>query len=545
MRRFDGTGGIPGRWQAASQDSRVSYARKNWGLAVLIVMCAIVYRPWDAPHLPLTDFGIFLEARGTSHNFFSQYAGVASYYMAEGRACFITFLYMVLGGAAFGTWAPGWHWTYFALNSAVLVLAWNFLAKIGINRVTRFVVLGLWAVMGPTAELWYRPAGEAVALIFFIVALGQALNYSQADNWRRRATIIALCAAGIILSKEMLVVLLPAGWLFSRLNLREGSWSWAQWTRRDTYLLAAVTSVVLLLAIPVAYIASHAHKASYAGQYGISSIRWSSLFDRMELTLIPAAPRLHWLVALRSDPAWTLVRVLPNIAWIAMIVVTAIVARKGRRLWPVVFGLTWAMTGVLAYLPWPGQGAFYMMPFAAGTMFLAAHALNDPLSSRKHRRPVFLISSALILIAAVEARSTVNQHRLRASLNSHVIDEIARHRNTRVLLAAVPKPLEGTGGWANHLRGFGNVEKGITLREWRDLKCGDAAKALDSIPGAVVVSAAGGCERLDVHSITVTDSTVRMVWPYIWKPVKSQGRMYVTYRTDAHAHDISMVSGND
>jgi len=214
-------------------------------------------------------------------------------------------------------------------------------------------------------------------------------------------------------------------------------------------------------------------------------------------------------------------------------------------LWPLVIGATWAMTGVLAYLPWPGDGAFYMMPFAAGTMFLAAHALNDPLSSRKHRRPVFLISSALILIAAVEARSTVNQHRLRASLNAHVIAEIARHGNTSVLLAAVPKPLEGTGGWANHLRGFGNVEKGIVVREWRDLKCADAVRALDSIPDAVVVSSASGCNQLPLRSIVVRDSTVRMVWPYIWKPVKSEGRMYVAYRTTPGMHDVSMVSGND
>jgi hypothetical protein len=523
----------------------VSYARKNWGLLFIVLVCAIVYRPWDAPHLPLTDFGIFLEARGTSHNLFSQYAGVASYYMAEGRACFITFLYMVLGGAAFGTWAPGWHWTYFALNSTVIILAWNFLARIGINRLTAFVVLSLWAVMGPTAELWYRPAGEAVALIFFIIALGQALNYAESDDWRRRGIVIAFCAAGIILSKEMLVVLLPAGWLVSRLIVRDGNWSWAKWTRRDTYLLAMVSGVVLALSIPIAYIASHAHSASYAGQYGFASIRWSLLFDRMELTLIPAAPRLHWLVALRSDTAWTLVRVLPNIAWIAMIVVTAIAARKGRRLWPVVIGTTWAMIGVLAYLPWPGDGAFYMMPFAAGTMFLAAHTLNDPLASRKHRRPVFLISSALIVIAAVEARSTINQHRLRASLNAHVISEIARHGNTSVLLAAVPKPLQGTGGWANHLRGFGNVEKGIVVREWRDLNCADAIKALDSIPDAVVVSAASGCEQLPVNSVVVKDSTTRMVWPYIWRAVKSPGRMYVAYRTAPPANDISMVSGND
>ncbi len=525
----------------------MKHARANWGLFVLLVICAIVYRPWNAPHLPLTDFGIFLEARGASHNIFSQYAGIASYYMSEGRLCLITFLYMVLGSAAFGTWAPGWHWTYFVLNSMVLVLTWNLFAKIGINRLTAFVVLALWSMMGPTAELWIRPAGEPIALIFFLIALGRALNYADADDWKQRAFIISVCAVGIILSKEMLIVLLPAGWLFSRLRVRDGAWSWAPWAHRDTYLLGVVTAVSVALMIPVIYVAQHAHKSSYAGQYGLGAIAWRSLFDRFELALVPAAPRLHWLEGLASDPTWTMVRVIPNLMWIAMIVIAAVAAKRDQMLWPLVFGLLWVTTGVLAYLPWPGQGLFYMMPFAAGTMFVAAHALNGPLSRRnKNRRPVFLISAALVVLASLEARTTIDQYRLRANLNAGVIDAIARHRNTTQLLAAVPDPLPGTGGWANHLRGFGAVEKGIRVTEWRDLTCAEGKQALDSIPGVVVVSTAGGCNEMSDSSVVVTDSTSRVVWPYFWKSIKSQGRMYVAYGKAApRVSDISPMSGHD
>ena len=523
------------------------YARTNWGLLVLLVICAIVYRPWNAPHLPLTDFGIFLEARGASPNLLSQYSGIASYYIAEGRLCLITFLYMVLGSAAFGTWAPGWHWTYFVLNSAVLVLAWNFFAGIGINRLTVFVVLTLWSMMGPTAELWIRPAGEPVALIFFLIALGQAFNYVDASDWRRRAIVIALCAAGIILSKEILVVLLPAGWLFSRLRLKDGEWSWAQWTRRDTYLLGIVATVAVVLIIPIAYVATHAHKSSYTGDYGVASIEWSSLLNRLEMVLVPAAARLHWLKGIASDPAWTLVRVLPNLMWVAMIAVSAAAAKKRRMLWPLVFGLVWATTGVLAYLPWPGQGLFYMMPFAAGTMFLAAHALNGPLSrGNKNRRPVFLIGGALIVIASLEARSTIDQHRLRANLNAGVVDAIARQGGANLLLAVVPDPRPGTGGWANHLRGFAGAKNGVRVTRWRDVTCAEGKQALDSLPDVVVVSTAGGCSELDKRSTVVTDSTSRIVWPYLWKPLKSQGRMYVAYGSGARrVSDISSVSGND
>jgi hypothetical protein len=274
---------------------------------------------------------------------------------------------------------------------------------------------------------------------------------------------------------------------------------------------------------------------------------WSSLLNRLELTLIPAAPRLHWLEGIASDPAWTLVRVLPNLMWVATVAISAAVVKKGKFAWPAAFGLLWAMTGVLAYLPWPGQGLFYMMPFAAGTMFLAAHALNGPLArGNKNRRPVFLISAALILVASLEARSTIDQHRLRANLNAGVIAEIARHGGTNLLIAAVPDPKPGTGGWSDHLRGFGEVEKGTRVIEWRDVACSEARRALDPIRGAIVVSTGGGCNELSDHSVVIADSVPRVIWPYIWKRTESQGRMYVAYAAAGRQlNDVVSMNNHD
>ncbi|MGH9422662.1 MAG: hypothetical protein ACRD3J_21995, partial [Thermoanaerobaculia bacterium] len=166
--------------QSSFRRSTPSWLRDRWDVALLLLLAAAVYRPWNAPHLPLTDFGIFLAARGTSHSLLSQYAGVASYYISEGRFFLLQVLYMVLGSAAFGTWGPGWHWTYFVLNSIALVLARNFFSRIGIRPVASFIVLALWVLMEPTAELWLRPAGEILAVILFLSALHLLLNYADA-----------------------------------------------------------------------------------------------------------------------------------------------------------------------------------------------------------------------------------------------------------------------------------------------------------------------------------------------------------------------------
>ena len=210
----------------------IAWIQRNWDIAILVLLAAVVFHPWSAVHLPLTDFGIFLAARGDSHSLLSQFAAIASNYMREGRFCLITYLYLTLGSAAFGTWAPGWHWTYFALNIGVILMARGLFRKLGVSQLASFVALALWAVMGPTAELWYRPAGEAIGLILLLAAMHLAFNYADAADYRRRAILIALCALGILLTKEMLVALLPAGWLFSRLRIEKREWSWAPWTHR-------------------------------------------------------------------------------------------------------------------------------------------------------------------------------------------------------------------------------------------------------------------------------------------------------------------------
>lgn len=506
----------------------ISLLSHHWDILLLLGLTAAVFRPWDSTHLPLTDFGLFLFARGNSDSLVSQYSGIAGYYIGEGRFCLIIYLYMALASAAFGTGAPGWHWTYFALNVAVLLLGRSLFSRLGVNRSASFVALALWAMMGPTAELWIRPAGEPIVLILFLTAMHLAHNYADAPDWRRRAVVIAACAVGMVFTKELLVVLLPAGWLFSRLRQSDGEWSWAAWDRRDTVLLGLVGTAVVTASVPAIYVAANASASSYAAQYSMSASALASLIERLELVLVPSAPRLHWLRGFVSDPGWTIIRTLPNLLWIAMIVLAVASAKRRRIVWPVVIGITWLAAGVIAYLPWPSQGMFYMMPFALGTMFLAAHALNVPLApGSRHRRAAFAVATLLIAVASIEARGILYQHRLRADLNAGVIDAISRQGGADLLIGAVPSPLPGTGGWANHIRGFGSASTDLRVAQWKDLSCADAKAALESEPRAVVVSSAGGCGEMVRGSLMISGSVPRARWPFMWKTTLSEGRMYV------------------
>lgn len=513
-----------------STTAGTGWLRRNWDIVVLLALAGLVYRPWDVPHLPLTDFGMVFGARGNSGSFLTQLGGVTSYYLSEGRFCLLTHLYLVIGGAAFGTWAPGWHWTYFALNTATLLLARGLLFKIGIGRVAALVALALWATMGPTAELWLRPAGEQLGLIFFLTAMHYAVNFNGATDWRRRTLVIAACAVALVYTKEILVVMLPAVWITSRLSVTEGQWNWARWSERDTYLLRFVSACVVAAMVPIIYVAMNASELSYASQYSAGTAKWRLFLQRLEVVLIPSAPRLERLGRIASDPTWIALQALPNLLWIGMLV-TGILSEKRRRIvWPLVIGMAWMVSGVLAYLPWPSSGMYYMMPFALGTMFVAACALHAPLSAgNRNRRAALAVAALLVVVASVEARSTLYQHRLRATLNGSVLATLGESGGADVLIGAIPSPLKGSGGWASHLQGFGSASNGMRVNSFADMSCADAKRALVSTPGIVVVSAAGGCGRLTEESLVVSGSVPRRQWPAIWKPMRSEGRMYVAY----------------
>ena len=465
----------------------IDSVRKDWPwVAAVIVLAAIVYQPWGARALPLTDFGTFLPLLDHTQSLWSQMVTITSYYMDEGRLCIFPYLIFVLAGNAFGMWAPGWYWTYFALNGAVIVLGWAVLRRTGISRPAALLALALWTTMSATPEVWIRPTGEPVALIFFLIALYHAVNFNQSSDWRRRIAVIAACSAGIVFSKGMLVVLLPAGWLMSRLEFSGGSWKWAPWTRKDSWLLAVAGGAIVLCMVPIGYVALTAPPGNYAAQFGEATSPFELVLRRLEIVWIPTMPALAKFARLANDPAWILLLLLPALIWIRMIV--GGVVEGGRRIfWPIGISCIWVALGIASYVPWPGGDAFYMVPFAFGAMFGAAHALDAMMSvGRAARAGVLAVTAMLICITSVESNTVVQRYRLRAHLNGGLIDNIARGGNPEHLVAAVRiRPEEERWGWARNLEGFAKFAAGTKVGHARDLTCEEARVALQSTPGMV------------------------------------------------------------
>lgn len=67
----------------------------------------------------------------------------------------------------------------------------------------------------------------------------------------------------------------------------------------------------------------------------------------------------------------------------------------------------------------------------------------------------------------------------------------------------------------------------MKVGEARDVSCAEGKRALTTIPGAVVVSAPGGCGVLSTHSEYVSAIVPTYKWPKVWQPLNVEGRMYM------------------
>jgi hypothetical protein len=505
--------GSPGSRLSALQHA----IAKHWEVILLLGLAALVYQPWNAPGLPILDFSEFLPKLAAHTSLWDRFAAVARYLASQGRFSPIQYLYMALTWSAVGTQASGWHWSYFAINAAVLLLARSVLLQLGVRRSAALVCVGLWAMMQPFADGWLRPTGETLGLIFIFIALRAALRYASAPDWRRNAIIIALCAAATIFAKEMLVALIPLIWLVTRVERRDDVVRLAPWTERDRFLAIVLAVTVVVALAPVAYVALHAPAGNYASRYGSQRFNFALTLDRLEITLFPGRGRLSTITRLWQDPAWRLLLLLPNLVWLGLIVDGLTTKLARRHLWPVGLGFLWISAGVIAYSPWPGRATFYMIPFGFGMVLIAAHALTWIVERGEiEYRGAVTLATALVLITAIEAGNFMHQHDLRVRLDSAIIKSLSKYPGVTHVVAAVPEPgRPGSWGWARELTEFGQVVNGMHPVRSSDVSCADARRILADTPGTVVLSALEGCGMF-APGTEIDVSVPLRLWPFVW-----------------------------
>jgi hypothetical protein len=511
----------------------------NWEVVVLLVALAFIYMPWAADALPILDFAEFLPLLRAHDSVFGQFSAITHYMQSQGRFCPLQYAYVVAAWNAFGMNASGWHWSYFALNAAVIVTGRALFVKLGVRRPAAIAAIAVWSVAAAVAPAWLRPTGEPIGLLLVIAALGTAYNYHDASDWKSKAFIIAVLAFGTIAAKEMLVTLLPSVWLMTRLRHDNGKWSWAEWSRRDLIVtLAAAIAIVIALA-PVAYVALSAPTGNYAGRYGTIHAGWDAFTKRFETMLLPSRAEIPAIEKLVNDPMWQAWLAFPNLVWLALLLVgvIAVVVRRvttvsqGVR-WPLLVAFTLATPGVIAYMPWPSQAKFYMLPFAFGAAMAAAFLIDNLARKRDGAMLAVMAVLTVLITSSFEARDVVNENALRVRTDRALLATIARYGRDLPILAAVPSPTkDGTYGWGLKLAEYGKAAGIVMPSRGGDLSCAEARRRITYGEPAILVSAMEGCGSFQGIEAVVSETVPWRRWPWIFEPRKHNRTAFVL-RTD-------------
>ena len=517
--------------EQAPPSARIAATLKsNWEVLLILSLAAAVFRPWSMPILPTLDFSEFLPQAAAHNSAIAQYLAIAAERGTQGRMCLLEYVHIVVAWQAFGMWAPGWHWTYFALLSAVVVVGWKVMLRVGVSRPAATIALTVWAMMEPTAGAWLRPTGEPIALLLALLAFRVGLGYADASDWRRRTVIVVLCAVGAMLAKDVLAALIPLCWIGTRFRVHDGNWEWTPWQRRDTILILTLTAAVLAVMVPIAYVALNAPKGNYAGRFGEKLFDLSNAAERLQVTFLPLRERVPPLSRILNDPLWRLWILAPGLTWMCVVAAGLVIGVRRGRIWPIALAGVWSIVGVVVYAPWPGRAAFYMLPFAFGATFGAAHALTWLLQSRSAGSRIGLAGLGFVAsVVTFEARGIVHEHELRIEVDRRVMNRIAELEGTDRLIAAVPKPAAPEmWGLGRRLAQFGHLYTGTPKVPGFDVSCAESRRFLESNPRAIAVSEDRGCGVLTSRSEPIIMSVPRYLWPLLTGSFQTIRTAYVT-----------------
>jgi hypothetical protein len=219
---------------------------------------------------------------------------------------------------------------------------------------------------------------------------------------------------------------------------------------------------------------------------------------------------------------------------VVLVAVTIVFVRSranGRSgsYWPLVLGALWLLPGVLAYVPWPSEATFYMLPFTLGLTFIAAHAFSSMLERRSSGIIAFTAVAAILGISIIEARDLVDEHNLRIHTDQSILEAASRAGRDLPLYAAVPAPAPpGVFGWGKKLGEYGRAAGMISPSRAVDVGCVEGMQRARMHEAAIIVSAAEGCGSLGGETIVVVQSVPRHRWPWILEEKGNRRMAFVT-----------------
>ena len=481
-----------------------------WAIAWCL-LALFVYRPFQPRPFDVLDFSEFLPILQRASGWSEKVVELTAYYASQGRLGFTSYALLAGKWMVFGDQTVLWQLARCVQMGAVALLLYLLLRRWGATVLGSALASTLVLCSQTAAPAWVRvTAAEPLGTM---VVLGAMLLASHYNASARKGTIgIALLLSLLILSflKEMFLAAWPGVLAMSVLVSPDGTWSARRPDRSHYALIVSSTALIVLCAIPILYVASHAPATAYATLYGSAGVSIGDAVFSYLTILIPFVPFVYPanVGVLGADLGFVL---LLLIGW-RLYFRNAGSLLHARLL--LLFGLAFPLACVVAYLPWPGFQPFYGLPFIMGPAVLVAFAVTG--AQRAGGRASVAAGFAWTMVTAVMLTSShLHARRAEAGLRTSlgVIDALKPLAGSDSVLFAVKfMPRRSWFGLGPTLRRQAMVA-GTALPPVRDMLCDEARTRLSALAaGTVMVVFRSHCGDLAPAQQHVTFRFERFDW---------------------------------
>jgi hypothetical protein len=348
------------------------------GLCALLAAAAWLYRPWERRPLGIVDVAEYVLVLRRTPGVVGRFGALVDYYAHQyGRFNPIVTAAIVTKWTAFGGDQAAWYWTRFAVMSAVVVLAYLVVRRLGASTAGGVVAASLLVFATPAAEGWsLLSIGEPIGTLFLLAALWLAAVYRSARRWSPFAAGIVVCLTAAVLAKEMLVFGAPVVLVIALCHTRPGHLSRPRSDRRTLWLLGACAAAISAAGGLVLTAARIPPGGFGEYRYSLANVGVDS-WARLGTAVLPVTP---------SRPVEALPAIVANILFVFVLWVGSREAfRAGgprRQLelrWVGVAALT-PLVGTALYAPWPHETASYFFPMLVGSVMLLGRAASAGLA---------------------------------------------------------------------------------------------------------------------------------------------------------------------
>ena len=414
-----------------------------WIMAMLAPLAVLlIVRPWTPGAFPVWDFADMLPLLRGADSVADAWRALADFSRIDGRANDLTYLQIALTWAVAGDDPVLWQW-----QRAILMIAMALLLVITIRAcggtplgAAAASLMVILSVSG--AEGWVLLMGEplVVILLCVVVLLGQTAQTGRGGMWT--GVGLALGTAGVILTKEVAILLLPPALLLGLVWNPQGRFSSRLTTIQLRQHAMPVVISCLLASLPFLIATGTAGGSGYTSGYRVT-VEGLARFPSLTLAMLLPV----WYEA--SD--WRTVLYPANLAWVVAVTfgivafVRADLSKHHAIRLPAIL-LYFPIAGALVYSFWPRYSAFYGVPFMIGGAGLLAVALT--MIQRRSVAGLVAGCALTLATASYSALTTywiVNERRAFADLARSAAQVLATDTTTDSLL--VIKPAQGANRW--------------------------------------------------------------------------------------------------